>query len=161
MFELVAVVCLIAVLAGVGNNRLRYYQELAEKAVMDLTLAAMTAGLRYRVAGILINSSVRSVVALERINPVSFLQDPPRGYMGEFLAPEVNVEAGSWYYDSARFEIVYVPALTDHLAVDGGGAKLRFRVKLMYDRPVDVTVSNDQPMVVGVRMEPAVNYKWF
>lgn len=162
MFELVVVICLVAVLAGIASNRLRYYQELAEKAAMDLTLSAMTAGLRYRVAGILINSSVRSAAVLERTNPVSFLQETPRGYLGEFLAPEVHADAGSWYYDSGRFEIVYVPLITDHLAIEGRGTgRLRFRVRLVYDRPINVKVSDDQPMIVGVRIAPVVNYKWF
>lgn len=162
MFELVATVCMIAILASVGNNRLRYYQELAEKSVMEMTLGAMTAGLRYRVAQILITSSVRTAGDLVRVNPVTFLQDPPKTYLGEFAAPNVKVEPGAWYYDLARHEVVYVPVYTDNLVIkDGSPGRLRFRIKLSYDRLPDANVSNDQPMLVGAKIEPAVNFAWF
>ena len=164
LFELVTVICLIALLAIIGNNRLRYYQELAEKAVMDMTLSAMTAGLRYRMAQMMINGSQRTLGELELANPVNFLQEPPRTYLGEFLAADVKAPAGSWYYDAGRHEIVYIPAIVDNLAGTGpdpAPERLRFRVKLVYDRPIDVTVSDDRPAVVGLRINPAVNYKWF
>lgn len=162
IFELVATVCLIAVLASVANNRLRYYQEMAEKSVMEMTLGAMTAGLRYRVAQILITSSVRTAGDLVRVNPVTFLQEPPKTYIGEFAAPNVKVEPGAWYYDSARYEIVYVPAFTDNLVIkDGPPGRLRFRIKLSYDRQADPAVPNDQPMLVGAKIEPVVNFSWF
>lgn len=162
MFELVTTICLIALLASVGNNRLRYYQELAEKSVMEMTLGAMTAGLRFRVAQILITSSVRAAGDLVRVNPVTFLQEPPKTYLGEFAAPDVKVEPGAWYYDSARHEIVYVPVFTDNLVIkDGPPGRLRFRVGLSYDRQPDPGVPNDQPMLVGAKIEPVVNYKWF
>lgn len=172
LLELISVICLIALLATVGNSRLRYYQEFAEKALMEMTLSAMTAGLRYRMAQIMIRGPHTAYAELERTNPVGFLQEPPANYVGEFFAPEVSVPSGSWYYDSGRNEIVYVPALANHLLLEGsdsGPIRLRFGVKLLLDRPIDVKVSNDRPAdvskdkpaVVGIRLVPTVNYKWF
>ncbi len=54
LFELIVVVCIVAVVAGILLNRLHLYEEAAEKAAMQQTAAAIKSALQMRVAAYMI-----------------------------------------------------------------------------------------------------------
>lgn len=159
LIELIVVVCIIALCAALLLDRLRFYQEAAEKAAMEYTLATMKSALQLRIAAMLVRGEERNVESLARANPVDWLTEPPRGYRGEFRAPNPGVPRGSWYYDATRSELVYVPNLDAHLElVPDGGNRLRFRIRFDLDpekRGSDLTA------LTGMQIEPVVPYSWF
>jgi prepilin-type N-terminal cleavage/methylation domain-containing protein len=159
LIELVIVVCIIGILAAVVLNRLRFYQEAAEKAAMEHTLGALKSALQLRVAALLLRGEERNIKSLAGANPFGWLAEAPNSYRGEFVAAQPVVPSGSWYFDSARKEIVYVPDLDDHLErLADGSKRLRFRVRL------DFELSEGGPgrkQITEMRIEPVSPYVWF
>ncbi len=158
LIELIVVVCIIALSAVLLFERLRFYQEAAEKAAMEYTVAVVKSALQLRVAALLLRGEGGNIGSLARANPVEWLMEPPLGYRGEFRAPQPDVPRGSWYFDATRKELVYVPNLDGHLErLADGSKRLRFRVRL--DEPKEAD-SERKPMT-GIRVEPVMPYAWF
>jgi general secretion pathway protein G len=105
--ELLVAGAVVAVLAIALLERLSFYQEYAEKAAMDLTIASMRAGLRSQVASLLIADRVSEIQTLADRSPVSWLTRPPENYLGELDAPPEEEPRGKWYFDRKRRELVY------------------------------------------------------
>src|SRR5471030_546096 len=77
MIELILVIVLVSVLAVTAIDRLFYYQERAEKAAVEATLAALKMGLRIRLAELTVTNKQNLAAELERENPVRWLDEPP------------------------------------------------------------------------------------
>ncbi|MGB5079591.1 MAG: type II secretion system protein [Burkholderiales bacterium] len=159
LIELIVVICVIGVMGALLLERLRFYQEAAEKASMENTVGAFKSALQLRVAAMLLRGEERNIESLARSNPVDWLAEPPRGYRGEFRAPQPEVPRGSWYFDATRSEMVYVPDLDGHLErLADGSKRLRFRVR------IDLEPAAADPArrrFAGMRMEPVTLYTWF
>jgi general secretion pathway protein G len=132
LFELTVVVCIVAVLFGVALDRLTRYQELGERAALQLNLAALNAALALRFAAYVTMGRPGSIEQDVKKNPIEFLARPPENYLGELAAPDVaQLPRQSWYFDTGSAELVYLPLRTRYLR---SGAEqpsaLRFRVIL-------------------------------
>ena len=159
LIELIIVVCIVALCAALLLDRLRFYQEAAEKAVMEYTIATVKSALQLRVAYMLVRGDEKKIGTLDRANPVDWLMEPPAGYRGEFRAPQPAVPRGSWYFDATRSELVYVPNLDAHLErLPDGSKRLRFRVQLSFE-PAEP--DSEPRRFVGMRVEPVTPYTWF
>ena len=77
LFELMIVVCVIALLAGLLLNRMQLYEEAAEKAVMQQTVAAIKSALQMRAAAYMIAGREGDIERLPGMNPVNLLQEKP------------------------------------------------------------------------------------
>ena len=107
LFELVAAIAIIGVFAGVLLQRMLYLQEYAEMTAMDLTVANLRIGLRYKTGDLLIRDKVSEIATLADENPVNWLQNQPQNYLGEFdRKPDADLR-GKWYFDKTRHELVY------------------------------------------------------
>jgi general secretion pathway protein G len=161
LVELIVVVCIVAVSAALLVDRLRFYQEAAEKAVMEYTIGAVRSALQLQIAGMLIRGEERNIESLARANPVDWLMEPPRGYRGEFRSPQPAVPRGSWYFDANRNELVYVPNLDGHLErLADGSKRLRFRVQLEFE-PAKPKSGRKRGIISATRVEPVMPYIWF
>jgi len=161
LVELIVVVCIVALTAALLVDRLRFYQEAAEKAAMEYTVAALRSALQLQVAVMLIRGEERNIESLARVNPVDWLMEPPRGYRGEFRAPQPVVPRGSWYFDASRSELVYVPNLDGHLErLADGSKRLRFRVQLEFE-PAKRSSGRSRGILTAIRIERVMPYTWF
>jgi len=161
LIELIVVVCIIGVSATLLLDRLRFYQEAAEKAAMEYTVGAVKSALQLQVAAMLVGGEERNIESLARVNPTGWLKEPPPGYRGEFRAPQPAVPRGSWYFDATRSELVYVPDLDGHLKVPGDGSKrLRFKVRFEF-APSERDSKRERIAFTGVRIELVTPYTWF
>src|SRR5256885_13603983 len=159
LIELIIVVCIVALCAALLLDRLRFYQEAAEKAVMEYTVATFKSALQLRVAAMLVRGEEKKIGALARANPMDWLMEPPAGYRGEFRAPQPAVPRGSWYFDATRNELVYVPSLDAHLErLADGSKRLRFRVRLDFEAAGS---DSEHRGIAAVRVEPVTPYTWF
>ena len=159
LIELIVVVCIVAVSAALLVDRLRFYQEAAEKAAMEYTVAAVRSALQLQVAAMLIRGEERNIESLARANPVDWLMEPPRGYRGEFRAVQPAVPPGSWYFDASRNELVYVPNLDGHLErLADGSKRLRFRVRFEFE---PAKPGPGRRILAAMRIEPVLPYTWF
>jgi len=159
LIELIIVICIVALCAALLLDRLRLYQEAAEKAVMEYTVATLKSALQLRVAAMLVRGEEKNIGSLARANPVDWLMEPPVGYRGEFRAPQPTVPRGSWYFDATRNELVYVPNLDAHLErLPDGSKRLRFRVRLSFE-PAEP--DSEPRRFSGMGIEAVTPYTWF
>jgi type II secretory pathway pseudopilin PulG len=136
--ELVVAVVLISVFAGVLLQRLAFYQEVVEKVTMEQTVQSMRSGLQMQIAALLLKGKAREIGHLSGRNPVSFLANPPAGYVGEIEDPEAvkAMAKGSWYFDKARRELVYlVDRDTRFTPGPDGISWARFRTVVQFSAP--------------------------
>lgn len=131
--EFSVVAAVLSLLAGSLLTALLYYEELAEAAVVQLTVLNIRSGLRYQIADRLVKGRTAEIAQLLTANPVAWLEKPPDGYVGVVRTAGVeSLPRGSWFYDSDRGEIGYVPRLSLHLTVASAGeAILRWRVEAL------------------------------
>jgi hypothetical protein len=105
--ELAVAVAIVCIFCAVLLQRLQYLQEYAEMTAMQLTVANVRTGLRYKTGDLLIRDKVSEIPTLADENPVNWLENHPENYLGEFEAkPEMDLR-GKWYFDKARHELVY------------------------------------------------------
>ena len=163
LIELIVVICIIALCAALLFERLRFYQEAAEKAAMEYTVAVVKSALQLRVAVMLLRGEGKDIASLARANPVEWLMEPPPGYQGEFRAPQPDVPRRSWYFDATRKELVYVPDLDGHLErLADGSKRLRFRVRVDEPKePDSERKESERKRTTGMRVEPVMPYTWF
>ena len=162
LFELVVVVCIVAVLAGILFNRLRLYEEAAEKAAMQQTAAAIKSALQMRVASYMISGRDNQIENLRNENPVNWLQEKPADYAGEFYADAyARVRPGSWYFDLTRRELIYVINLGNYFKPGPDAKKwVRYRVRIEYDT-VPEKGGPPRKVLSTANFAPVQPYAWF
>ena len=157
LIELIVVICVISVLASVALQRLTVYQELAERAMMELTLRNIKTGLQIRLAELIIANRQSEAAQLERGNPIQWLAEKPANFGGDYRAPG---ERGNWYYDTDRGDLVYVVnngAFLETRAANGV-KELRFRTRLL--KGVVNFGGTTTETVTGITLEPVYPYQW-
>ncbi len=162
LLELIVVVCIVAVIAGILLNRLRVYEEAAEKAAMQQTAAAIKSALQMRAASYMISGRDNEIENLRNENPVSWLQEHPANYAGEFYADAyARVKPGSWYFDLNRRELIYVINLGDNFKPGPDGRKrVRYRVRIGYEE-TPLPAGATRKVLSAVTFVPVEPYVWF
>jgi prepilin-type N-terminal cleavage/methylation domain-containing protein len=162
LFELIVVVCVVALMAGILLNRLQVYKEAAEKAAMQQTAAAIKSALQMRVASYMISGRDNEIEKLRNENPVNWLQEKPADYVGEFYADAyARVRPGSWYFDLTRRELIYVINLGDNFKPGPDGRKwVRYRVRIGYEE-VPERGGPPRKVLSAASFAPVQPYVWF
>lgn len=159
-FELLVRVLVVAILSAILLERMLYYQEQAERTVMETTIINIRSGMRLHVADLMTQQRNAEIGAMLRQNPVHWLQQPPDGYLGALDDAAIkDIPGGSWYFDNARGDLVYVPRLARHFSAAEGHREVRFRVDA---RAIGPDPGNGRmPKVEGIDIVPVQAYKWF
>ncbi|HWA12602.1 MAG TPA: prepilin-type N-terminal cleavage/methylation domain-containing protein [Burkholderiales bacterium] len=153
LFELVVVIAIVSTLAAVAVDRLFYYEERAEKVAMLANLEAFRTGLRIQVAQMIASNRTERMATLDSVNPVSWLEQAPAGWQGEYRRP---TQPGGWYYASGTRELVYSPRNTRYLRTPGDDKDLRFRVVLKYEPN-----GAGGQVLAWATLSPVTSYQWF
>lgn len=159
LLELVVSIALIAVFAGMLLTRLLFYQEAAEKAVMELDATKLKLALQVHIGDLIARNQPLDYVAIARENPMQWLAEPVVGYHGEF-GGDVSAElpTGGWYFDRSRAELVYVLNLDRNFRpVSYARTRVRWHVKLV--RPEGAAAKDST--VIGLQLVPVQPYRWF
>jgi len=156
LLELIIVIIVVSTIASVALNRFLYYQERAERAMMESNLEMVKMGLRIHMAELIASNHAERLLDLERDNPMRWLSEPPVGYAGEYVT---SVKTGNWYFASKEHELVYVPHSKAYLEMKGDtdGKELRFRAVLQYESN-SVTGTK---VPAGITVIPVNEFKWF
>ena len=131
LFELVAVVVVIAILALVLLKFGTDYAEEAEKTAMEQVLSSTRAALHLRVAGMIAHNQYDAIPRLAEQNPMDWMSDKPPIYAGTIygVAPRELAPTRSWYYDSRAKELVYRAQRTRHLLMPRNAEnEIRFKI---------------------------------
>ena len=160
LFELVAAIAIVAVFGGVLLQRMLYLQEYAEMTAMELTIANVRTGLRYKTGDLLIRDKVPEIATLADENPVDWLQHHPDNYVGEFdLTPDVDLR-GKWYFDKARHELVYTVNNRRHfLPASGQDYTLRWHAVRLQAK--EEALSQNKSNAQWVALVPVAGGRWF
>ena len=118
--ELVVSIALFAIVAAVLLERALYYQEYAEMTAMEMTVANMRSGLRYKVADLIMDNRLSEIATLIDENPIGWLSSLPENYLGEYDAAPQTAIAGKWYFDRTKHELVYTPNNRRHFVPSSG-----------------------------------------
>ena len=162
LIELIIVISIVAVLAGMFLSRVAYYQAQAEKAAMEQMAGALQSALvlRYGALMVRVAANEKELSALAADNPVNWLQQKPRNYAGEYYDPTPGaVGPGNWMFDLKSRDLIYVVDHGDYFIPDKDGKKwIRFHVKLGYDQIVGRPESGKE--VTATLFEPTEPYHW-
>jgi general secretion pathway protein G len=162
LFELVVVIVIISILAGLFMNRVMFYQELAEKTAMEQMAGTVQNALLMQYGKILTRGQTDDIPALAIDNPMHWLQRKPRNYAGEFYgATPESVAPGNWMFDLKSRELIYVLQHTAHFKPGKDGLPwIRFHVVYRHEKPQPVSLRDSPAELVGILFEPVEPYVW-
>ncbi len=126
MLKLVISVIVIGAIALPIFERLRYYQEVAEKAYVDYAINGMRSGLRLRIAAMMLEGRGREAYRLAGQNPIDWLERHPDNYAGELIRPDRDtLQPGTWYFDLETRRLVYLVKHGEHFRYGDGSEDSR------------------------------------
>src|SRR3954468_4973308 len=157
--ELVVSFALFAILVTVFLERTLYYQEYAEKTAMEMTVANMRSGLRYKVADLIMNNRMSEIATLADENPITWLASRPENYLGEYDSVPGAVTQGKWYYDRTAHELVYTLNHWRHF-VPSGGEDFAVRYRCMPIKADQKKDANDPSPQTWVTLAQLQRYTW-
>ncbi|MEA3192420.1 MAG: hypothetical protein QOD26_753 [Betaproteobacteria bacterium] len=127
--ELGLYVAIVGIAAAIFLDRLLAAMELAERAAMQETVSRVNSAINLRIAYQMLNGQLINVRAALVSNPFELAKTAPPNYRGESDKLDVaRIESGSWFFDSTRRELVYMPRLKRSLITADGSGLVRFRL---------------------------------
>lgn len=162
LIELIVVIIVIVVLAGVFLSRVPFYQAQAEKAAMQQVEGALQSALVMRYGALMTrgaaNEKELSILATD--NPITWLQKMPPNYKGEYYDPSPrSVAPGNWMFDLKTRELIYVVDHTDYFKPGKDGKNwIRFHVHVDYEKILGRPESGAE--LVSTLFEPTEAYHW-
>lgn len=161
LMEVLVATVVIGIVATMLLSRLAYYQEMAEKANMEMTVAAVKSALRMRLAGMMLEGRAQEYPRLAEQNPMDWLEERPANYRGELPnAASLSELEGNWYFDrSARRLVYFVKYGANFKTGQGGDKSVSVRVILIY-QPL-ANASESATLVTGAHLQNLHAYEWF
>lgn len=164
LLELVVVIALVGVLGAAALDRLWFYQEQAEKVVMEQTASILRSAMRLQMADLIVRQEISRIPGLANQNPMDWLAEKPGNYLGEFSNPAPGSMApGNWYFDSKQRVLVYLVERGNHFVPDRSGIKqVRYRVTPVESlRAKENGGMADVMEIAGLKLVPVEPYRWF
>ena len=157
LLELVIVVCVVAVLAGFGLEKMLRYLEEAEKAAMEQTIGNMKSALNLRLATMVVDGTIGKATGLAAENPMDWLASRPENYLGALYDPALDKTAkGNWYFDRQGAILVYLPMRTRHFVVGRDG-----KPWIRFAPVIRTREERNRTEVVEVDLHSIQPYNWF
>ncbi len=108
LLELVVVIALIGTLISVAATRLLPYIDEAERVAVLRVEGQLRSSINMEAAKRIVRGQSASLTDLDGSNPVKFLLEPPKNYVGERLQQEIGqVPSRRWYFEQDRQRLVY------------------------------------------------------
>jgi prepilin-type N-terminal cleavage/methylation domain-containing protein len=164
LLEFIVVIVVISILAGILINRVWYYQERAEKAVMEQVAGTLQSALLLQYAQLITRGQESEFKNLINENPMNWLLRAPPNYLGELNSLTSSVlTPGNWVFELSTKELVYVPKNTEHFSAASDGVKwVRYRTRLEYNEVRGVANKNKTAQEIsGMLLVPTEPYRWF
>ncbi len=163
LLELVVVIALIGTLIGVAINRLLPYIDEAERVAVLRVEGQLRSTLTMEAAERIVRGQAASLVELEGANPIKFLLEPPKNYVGELAPAEVGrAPERHWYFERDRRQLVY--RLGEPYGIARRGAALQdpaFAVRVAFaDADRDGVFEPRQDELYGVRLQRLAGEEW-
>ena len=152
LLEFGVAVAVIGILMTILLQRIWYYQDEAEQASVQLTVANIRAALEIKATqGKLPGRSLDLTMVAEQ-NPLNLLIDKPINYAGEYFAPQDGeISEGNWYFDRSNKTLVYLLNIRNSFG-SAQSKRLKFKVKLLR-LPYSPAKPSGTPESLGVAFE--------
>jgi prepilin-type N-terminal cleavage/methylation domain-containing protein len=163
LIELVLVISVIGILGGALLNRVQFYQEQAEKAAMEQTVGVIRSALHLQVAALIAKDKATEIPLLVEQNPMDWLAEKPRNYLGEYYAPKPeDVVSGHWYFDLQLSKLIYLLQNKAHFHTESGiSNQIQFQVEIIRNKKVSDKKDYSEIAVDGVTLQEVAPYSWF
>lgn len=130
LVDLAVALAVLAILLYFLLDRVLYMQEVAEKTEVEETVRSINYGLRLEAASRIARGPDPGRLALEKDNPIKWLNAPPRNYVGEHEKAPGHAKPGYWYFQLQSRQLIYRPNRAERLRIEGMKEKeLRFDVR--------------------------------
>ncbi|HJV80829.1 hypothetical protein [Noviherbaspirillum sp.] len=157
MLELLSAFILIGIFATFLLDRLTFYQEAAEKANVEYTIANLRSALRIQMAVLISQGRMREFALLEQQNPMDWLEHKPANY--RLVSRDSSREPGFWHFNTSDRTLTYWLVHGSHFQTDKPeGKRIRLRIRLVRDS--SGPQSDTQSPVSTVRLELVEPYTW-
>ena len=131
LLELALAAIVFSLLTGVLLNRLVPYVGESEHVAAKQLISSLRTALAVHSARAVGAGGQGSLLAVAQENPMDWLAERPKNYLGEYYSPnESELPKGNWYFDKANATLVYLPAAPKSFSAETPKF-LRFKVKLL------------------------------
>jgi general secretion pathway protein G len=162
LLELIVVIVILSILVGELLKRVPFYQEQAEKAVMEQTVGALQTALVMRYGALMTRAAAneKELKVLAIGNPMNWLQEKPRNYAGEYFDPAPQaIPTGNWFYDLKSHDLVYSIGHAEYFKPGSDGRKwIRFHTRIVSEPVLGRSESGKE--VTATLIEPTEPYHW-
>ena len=132
LLELAVAGVLTALCAGLLLNCIISYRGEGEQVAAKQLIGSLRTALAVRSAKAISTTGEAGLLALAHQNPMTWLQQLPENYLGEYSSPnKAELPNGNWYFDRVGKTLVYLPAAKKSFSV-GIQKILIFKVKLVH-----------------------------
>jgi prepilin-type N-terminal cleavage/methylation domain-containing protein len=133
LFELAVCLIVMGILSAVLYSRVVMYQQEADRAGAEKLVGILRAALNMRIAGAVVAHREHELLKIAEENPINWLVEKPKNYLGEYYSPEINtLPKGYWYFDRRDKTLVYLLNKGKSFA-EGSPNLLKFKVKFPGD----------------------------
>lgn len=160
--EFAVVVCLIALIIGIGLGYFRQLISAAERASFEQDLGAIRSAVGLKVLHTLTQDRAHMADLLEQ-NPLTWLEQPPQSYQGEFKNwQSISAREPGWYYLSQTKMLIYIVRRPDELTTPVEGVpRLRYRLTPIYtDTTNNGRYDPEVDLLSAVRLMPVETAFW-
>jgi prepilin-type N-terminal cleavage/methylation domain-containing protein len=163
LLELVVVIALISTLIAVAITRLLPYIDEAERVSVLRVEGQLRSTLMMEAAKRIVRGQSASLADLEGSNPIKFLLEPPKNYLGERLQREIEqAPARRWYYEQDGHRLVYRLGAPFGLPVhDESLQDPAFEVRVAFaDTNGNGVFEAQREELYGVRLQRVAGVQW-
>jgi prepilin-type N-terminal cleavage/methylation domain-containing protein len=163
LLELVVVIALISTLVAVAVTRLLPYIDEAERVSVLRVEGQLRSSLMMEAAKRIVRGQSASLTELEGSNPVKFLLEPPKNYVGERLRRDTGqVPTRRWYYEQDGHRLVYRLGAPFSLPVqDESLQDPAFEVRIAFaDTDGNGVFEAQRDELYGVRLQRVAGARW-
>jgi type II secretory pathway pseudopilin PulG len=109
LFEFALAAAIVAVLVAGLTERVLFYREQAESVAAEQLIGVLRSALQMQMSQLIVAHKEDSADRIIDENPMDWLSDTPKNYLGEYYSPNINeMPRGNWYYDRSEKVLVYL-----------------------------------------------------
>lgn len=129
LYEFAIAAGVLGALVGILLLRTISYHEEAEQVAVRQVVSSLRIALALRANEASIKGGARRLKALLEENPLDWLTEKPRNYLGEYYSPELKeIPAGNWVFDRRDKCLIYL--LSHHKSFSPEASNLlKFKVE--------------------------------